>query len=323
MRRTVLAAVAAFTLMPPTPASGQFFPPPGHRRPVGFIVGPTVPGVGFGFGYYSRSVWAGPGWGPAFAPFPPSVVVVPQVVVVPPPVIVGGGVGVEEPPEPVVPAAARRNDLIVIEPRRNAGLFPPNQERTIPHIDRIVMPRRDMPVFGFDAFARSSDFQKAKADAGKPEPDPVAEAVRLAREAFAAEQYGRAVERFDAAIAARPADPLPYFLKAQAHVAAGQYADAVAAIREGMKRAPDWPAGDFKPVELYGANPERFAAHLAELRRAVADNPAEPALAFLLGYELWFAGERAEAVKQFQAAAKAGRDGPIIERFLREAEKPR
>jgi Flp pilus assembly protein TadD len=114
---------------------------------------------------------------------------------------------------------------------------------------------------------------------------------------------------------------VPHFLKAQARFAAGQYADAVAGIREGVKLAPDWPAGEFKPRELYGASPERFDAHLAELRQAVRDNPADPALAFLLGYQLWFAGERAEAVKLFRDAAKRGRDGTVIERFLREAEK--
>ena len=70
-------------------------------------------------------------------------------------------------------------------------------------------------------------------------------------------------------------------------------------------------------------NPERFAAHVGELRRAVRDNPTEPALEFLLGYELWFGGERAEAVRLFRSAAKRGKDGAIVERFLREAEKPR
>src|SRR5439155_1627524 len=154
-------------------------------------------------------------------------------------------------PNNAVPAVARRNDYIVISPRRKVGPAVAAGERTIPHIDRIVMPRlTDRPAFGFDAFARRGDLeQPAKPEPGKPEADPAAEAVRQAREAFAAELYGRAVERLDAAIAARPADPLSYFLRAQAQFAAGQYADAVAGIREGMKRSPDWPAGGFKPGE--------------------------------------------------------------------------
>lgn len=310
MRRTVLTAVAALALTP-TPARAQFLLLPGHRRPpVGFVVGPAVPFAGVGFGYYPRPVPLG--WGL----FPPPVVVVPQVIVVPPPVIVVGGVGEEEPANPVVPAAAKRPDLIVIAPRRNADPFPPNPERTVPHLDRIVKPNAPP---GFDGFARSGEVNKAKPAAEKPA-EPTAEAVLRA---FAAEQYGRAAELLDAAIRAQPGGAALYFLKAQAQFAAGQYGDAVASIREGMRRDAAWPAGGIKPAELYGKNPERFAAHLAELRKAVRDNPAEPALAFLLGYELWFAGERAEAVKLFRAAAKAGRDGPLAERFLREAEKPR
>src|SRR5438093_354088 len=93
----------------------------------------------------------------------------------------------------------------------------------------VVPPGHHRPHGGFAGFARRADFDKpAKPDPDKPEADPAAEAARLvrrAREAFAAEQYGRAVERLDAAIAARPDDPLPYFLKAQAQFAAGQYAD--------------------------------------------------------------------------------------------------
>jgi hypothetical protein len=321
MQRTVLAAVAVLALADLTPAKAQGFVPPGYYRfPGGFGGGPGFRVAGFASGYYGRTVWVAPGWGPAFNPFLPPVVVAHQVIVVPPPVVVGGGMIEDDTPNNVVPALARRNDYIVISPRKNVAPAMAAEERTIPHIDRIVMPKLDRPVFGFDAFARSGELNKA-AKPEAPPADPAAEAVRQAREAFAAEQYGRAVERFDAAIAVRPADPLPYFLKAQSQFAAGQYADAVASIREGMKRAPDWPASDFKPAELYGANPERFTAHVGELRRAVRDSPTEPALEFLLGYELWFGGERAEAVRLFRSAAKRGKDGAIVERFLREAEK--
>ena len=46
--------------------------------------------------------------------------------------------------------------------------------------------------------------------------------------------------------------------------------EAVAEIREGLRRAPDWPAARFAPRELYGAHPGRFDVHLAELRKAAA-----------------------------------------------------
>lgn len=317
MRRTVPAAVALIVLSLPAPADAQFLPPPGHRFHGGFVGPPGVRVIGFTTAVYARPAWGVP-WGPYYGSpfFPPPVVVAPPVIVVPPPVIVLGGVAEEDPPNNVVPAIARRNDYIVITPRGNVAPRPAREERTIPHIDRIVMPKLDRPAFGFDAFARRNELNVAP----KPEADPAAEAVRLARAAFAAEQYGRAAELLDAAIALRPDDAPPYFLKAQAKFAAGQYADAVASIREGMKRAPDWPATDFKPAELYGATPERFAGHVGELRRAVRDNPTEPALEFLLGYQLWFSGDRTEAVKLFRAA-KGGKDGAIIERFLQDANR--
>jgi hypothetical protein len=348
MQRTVLATVVVLALADPTTAKAQcFFVPPGHHGFHGGVVGrPSVRTVGFHGGFFgvpgvrsvglhggffgapgvrvvgfpgafrARPFWAVPGWGPVFNPFLSGLVVAPQVVS-PPPVIVLGGLDEDEIANNIVPAIARRNDYIVISPRKNIG--PAAEERAIPHLDRIVMPMPDRPAFGFDAFARRNELDKL----AKPEADPTAEAMRQAREAFVAEQYGRAVEQFDAAIALRPAEPLPYFQKAQAQFAAGQYADAVASIREGMKRSPDWPVSGFKPHELYGPNPGRFEAHIGELRRAVRDNPTEPALEFLFGYELWFGGDRAEAVKQFRSAAKRGKDGAIIDRFLREAEKPR
>ena len=329
MRRTVLAAVAVLGLSELAPARAQPFVPPGHARfRFGLAVGPPVfPVAGFAGGFYARSVWAVPYPGVPVYGYGGPYLLAPPVVVVPPPVVVVAGGDAGLPPDNALgPPPPRRGDFLVIAPQKNVP--PPAagaEERTIPHLDRIAQPPKAVggPAFAFDPFAKRPP---EKPNPEKPEADPAAEAarlVRLAREAFAAEHYGRAAERLDAASAVRPADPLPYFLRAQARFAAGQYADAVASIREGMKRAPDWPAGDFKPRELYGPRPERFDTHLAELRQAVKDNPADAGLAFLLGYELWFAGDRAEAVRLLRDAAKRGRDGAIVERFLREAEKAR
>ena len=144
--------------------------------------------------------------------------------------------------------------------------------------------------------------------------------VSRARSAFAAEQYGRAGERLAAAIAANPDDPVPYFLLAQAHVAAGDYIEAVAAIRDGMKRDPDWPASGFRLREIYGKAPARLDAHFGELRRAAAANPDDPTLEFLLGYHLWFLGEKADAAKLFRRAVEKLKEPGIVERFLLEAD---
>ena len=97
---------------------------------------------------------------------------------------------------------------------------------------------------------------------------------------------------------------LPVFLKAQAAFAAGRYADAVTAIRAGLELDRAWPTSPFDPKELYGANPALFTDHLATLRGVVAANPGEATLEFLLGYELWFIGEKVEAKKWFDLAEK-------------------
>jgi tetratricopeptide (TPR) repeat protein len=141
----------------------------------------------------------------------------------------------------------------------------------------------------------------------KPDPDPVKELARLiklGKDAFASGEFGAASEQFDRAIAVAPKNALPLFLKAQAAFAAGRYDDAVKDIRAGLAVDPNWPSSPFDPKELYGSEPGTFNDHLATLRGVVAANPREPALEFLLGYELWFIGEKVEAKKWFDLAEK-------------------
>ena len=114
---------------------------------------------------------------------------------------------------------------------------------------------------------------------------------------------------------------MPHFLKAQVRFAAGQYGEAVASIRDGMKLAPDWPTSAFRPKDLYGTAAARFDLHLTDLRQAADANPTEPGLAFLLGSQLWFTGDRPAATKLFRATAPRVKDAAVIDRFLRVAEK--
>lgn len=222
--------------------------------------------------------------------------VAPPVVVSPPPVIVVNfNQPVEREREPAAPAPG-------------------------PKLERLPKPNDPGPPPKFPPFAPPAELGPTEV----PEADPAAEAarqVRLAREAFAAGAYGRAAERLAAASKATPDDPLPYLLTAQARFAGGRYADAVTAVREGMRRSPDWPAAAFRPRELYGPDPDRFGAHLTELRRAAAAHPGAASLRFLLAYQLWFGGDRAEAVRLFRAVAAEVRDPAEAERFIREAGK--
>jgi hypothetical protein len=315
------------------PARGQVV-----LGPVGYTGWGHRGGVGFAFGgpkYIVTGVVTGgvvaPLWGPAFGPWGyhggpwvPPVVIGPSVVVVgytapaPSGGFYGGfgSAGLYREPEPPpgpdplarakVDAAVQRGDLLMVRPNgggvRAAG---------------APAPRPAEPPAGF---ARQPGFAPEPAEVPADPKKRAAFEITRAREAFAAGQYGRAAERLADAAAAAPDEPLAYFLLAQARTARGEYAEAVAAIRDGMRRAPDWPAAAFDPKEFYGPNAAAFDEHLAELKKAAAADPADPTLGFLLGYHLWFLGEKAEAVKLFKRAAKQVKDAGIIERFLREAE---
>jgi tetratricopeptide (TPR) repeat protein len=178
----------------------------------------------------------------------------------------------------------------------------------VPEIPRVADVRPGRAVIRFDPFA-------APVRAEEPDPDPKKEALRLmklGRVSFAAGDYGRAAEHFERASTADPADAVPYFLHGQAKFATGQYAEATARIRLGLARDPKWPVAAFNPLELYGGHPERFVLHLIALKKANIDNPGQVTLEFLLGYQLWFTGEKAEADKLFRAAeGRLPAPGPI------------
>lgn len=341
MKRSLLAAAVVAGLVDASPARAQFVvgpagPPPfaggfGFGRGVGFSYHKKGLHVaGFAGGHFSRSLFFAPigppipfgfGWGPP----PVTVVVNPRVIVAPPfaldpdPDERPNGALLPNPnPFPVNPAPkpvpkpapeppVGRDGFVVIAPRRD---FPP-PGGVVPAAERVeaVPPR---PVFRFDPFAPPIEVK-----AEKPDADPVREAIRLmrsGREAFAAAEYGTAGQRFARATAANPKAAEPHFLKAQAAFAAGGYADAVASIRAGLALDPLWPLGAFDPKEPYGANFAAFADHMADLRKTIAANPGDASLEFLLGYQLWFTGERAEAKKWF-AAAKRLADPAVVKLF--------
>lgn len=147
--------------------------------------------------------------------------------------------------------------------------------------------------------------------------DENARQVDLGKAAFAAGQYGRAAHHFRLAVAVAPAEPEAHFLLGQALFALGKYADAVAALHEGLRRQPDWPTSRFRPLELYGDNVADYSAHLARLEEAVGRDPNDPVLLFLYAYQLWFDGRQDEAAPLFERAARLAPDPTDSQRFLR------
>jgi len=139
---------------------------------------------------------------------------------------------------------------------------------------------------------------------------------REGREAFRLGEYGRAALRFRAAARLLPAEPVPYFLLAQALLAQGKYHEAHDAVLAGLARRPDWPASGFRPLELYGEGVVEYTEHLRALGEAVARHPLDPVLLFLYGYGLWFDGRRDEASGYFRRALPRSADAGAINLFL-------
>ena len=165
-----------------------------------------------------------------------------------------------------------------------------------------------------------------KVEPKKPAPvDEHERQVRLGKEAFEAEEYGRAVLRFREANRLRPEAAMPYFLLAQSLIATGKYHEALDAILAGMVRNPDWPAVAFSPIDLYGGAFAEYPEHLLRLDEAMKKHPGDAVLLFLNGYQVWFAGRRDAARPLFREARDrlAGKPGveahrAACERFLRE-----
>jgi hypothetical protein len=272
----VLAVLAATS---PVVAQG-FCPPVGFVRPLPFAH-PAIHPWG----------WGNPLW--------PPVVVVPQPVIVAAPV---PGFAVPRwdlelldfrtPEDPRlagarVDSAVRHGDLLVVEPKGN-GIKLAGGLRPAPKPEPAVKPKLDPPF------------------------DP----VQRAKEAFAKGELGLATERLHAFIAAQPNAPLPHFLLVQVRTARGEYAEAVAALRDGLRLDPNWPKSPFRIADFYGANLDRLRTDLAELEVVLAGKPDDPSLLFLSGYHLWFHGDRTEATRRFKRAAAVVKDAEPIERFL-------
>jgi hypothetical protein len=142
--------------------------------------------------------------------------------------------------------------------------------------------------------------------------------VALAREAFAAGEFGRAERRLAQAIRAEPKEPLPYFLLAQAQLALGQFREAVDSIDDGTRRKANWPGERFRVRELYDDNEEEFDEHRKRLEETLERNPNDFFLLFLRGYQLWFDGKQNDARALFERAAKVAPEKykAIVNRFL-------
>jgi tetratricopeptide (TPR) repeat protein len=149
----------------------------------------------------------------------------------------------------------------------------------------------------------------------EPPPAPM-NLVSRGQQAFAAQEYARAERLFQQATRKETQTPLGYFLLAQAQFALAKYEEAMRSIDAGLQLQPDWPKSDFRPEALYGTHRADFQEQLDHLRQLVTRKPSDPALLFILAYELWFAGRQQEAKLFFQRARDITLDKTGIDLFL-------
>jgi hypothetical protein len=324
--RLVLAVAILFSHAATAEAQVFFGPPP--------VVGiPVHPPGGIGFHYHGHRVRvagflaSGPGYG--FGPFySPYAVIQNRVVVQPiaPTVIVA--------PRSFVPPAPAYDlsgiDLDVEPPSRLFGDNPPPGVRDRPEVARVVPPppaprppAEKRPVAKAPA---KPPVEQPVDDLAKPRGVPAEEAerlVQLGRRAFRAQGYGVAARRFQQALDTDPAHHRAAFLLGQAHFALGQFRLAARAIEEGLLRNPKWPAARFEPrQDFYADHPDAWREHLDRLKDAVELQPQNADFRFLLAYQFWFDGRRAEAERQFRAARPLTADPRFIDLFLKPAAGP-
>jgi Flp pilus assembly protein TadD len=278
MRRPLWIAAAAAVLVA-GPASAQVLLPIHARfgNQASIFIQPRV-GPVWGFGYATTG--AGFGYGPVFGLPPAWHGPAWNPYVSPPPIIIQNIIQ-QPPPVPIIVGPNPRGPVIPVE---------------------FEEPK---PVMRAKAPARPVRPEVEKRALTRADADRLVEAGRTA---FAAGQYGRALERFRKAAEITPEEPSAHYLVSQALFALGKYREAVAAIAAGVTLRPDWSEARFRSRDLYADRLAAFDAHLAELRKAVEMFPDDPALNFLLGHQLWFDGKPDEAQPFLLKARAAGND---------------
>ncbi len=259
-----------------------------------------------------------------------------------------GGIFVPQPfiaPLAVLPPSNQDFEARVVDmvARQRAMLdpVPPREGDIMVKIDR--KPAEDRPLPGQEAGQfrpiRPEDREKAKLpfkgddarprkgnDDARPIPGqdidpktPVGRFILLGREAYSQEGYGRAVLRFRQASEADGNNADAHLLLGQALCATGKYRDAAAELQHGLLLNPNWPRAAFRPLEMYGPNVADFSLHIQALEDALALQPNDVDLLFLLGYERWFDGRKEEAERLFRRALRQAPNNGAFGLFLNQA----
>lgn len=126
--------------------------------------------------------------------------------------------------------------------------------------------------------------------------------------------YDAAVE-YERARAFAPTNPLPLIGRANAYIAAGEYASAANNLLLGFDRYPDVATLDLDLASLLGGA-ETIDLRRAELMRILERNE-DARLRFLLGYLEYYGGDRERGLENLKRAAAASDAGSVMRRLPR------
>ncbi|MBX7168475.1 MAG: tetratricopeptide repeat protein [Pirellulales bacterium] len=125
---------------------------------------------------------------------------------------------------------------------------------------------------------------------------------------FAQGRYGEAQLRYRKAIEAAPAQALGYLRRAQALIAVGKFEAAADSLEQGLRLDPDFVKSRFRLQALYLDQGDDLTQHTERLRQATIASPDNADLALLLGWQLYFSGNKAAAHEEIaRALANGGR----------------
>lgn len=111
--------------------------------------------------------------------------------------------------------------------------------------------------------------------------------------------YRDAADRYRKAESQAPEIPDIHFRLGFAQMGAGRYADAVAAMREGLRLKPNWPDSGFVLEELY-PTPEAKRNVFRQLHAHLNENPTDADAQFLLAVMQHFDGQTEAAELGFR-----------------------
>jgi len=121
--------------------------------------------------------------------------------------------------------------------------------------------------------------------------------------AFEAGEYNTAAQKFTKAMELAPEDMILPFARSQALLAAGQYSQAAAILREGLAKVGPDKEGVFYPRGLY-ANEETLLDQIELLAKQAESFNFDADLQLLLGYQLLGIGETDKALEPLMHAGK-------------------